>query len=96
LICIRMNFPLLGSSCEYRSMVSFGDTVAIQPAISRFDKLRMNLTYSVVDLVSGQLRATGETGHCFYSTNKKRPVSLEKELPDLYEIFLRIYYSQKG
>lgn len=82
-----VDFALLALSCEYKSMVRFGDTVNILMSITALTPTQMTIRYEVTDAVSGKLRTTGETRHCYYDSAKKRPVSLKKVLPELYELF---------
>jgi len=81
-----VDFAVLGVSCEYKSMVRFGDTVKIYMSVIALDATKLTIAYRVVDEETNQLRATGESRHCFFSAIKKRPVPLKKELPELYEL----------
>jgi acyl-CoA thioester hydrolase len=78
--------PVLGVSCDYKSMVHFDDTVEITSAITAFDGTRMTVSYRVTDVATGILRTLGESRHCFLRGG--RPVSLKKAMPELYELFL--------
>lgn len=82
-----IDFALLGLSCEYKSMVSFGDTVNIEVSISALTVTKMTVHYQITDAVTGKLRTTGESIHCYFDSNRKRPVSLKKVLPELYDLF---------
>ena len=82
-----IDFALLAVHCEYKSMVRFGDTVNIQVTLSELTEVRMVISYEIRDAKSNKLCTAGKTEHCFYSSNKKRPVSLKKEIPELYELF---------
>jgi len=86
-----IEIPVLEVACEYKIMLCYEDTVRIMMRFTRMDATRMNIAYEVYNEETGQLCATGETKHCFYSSLKKRPVSLPKALPALYEVFLREY-----
>ena len=85
-----IDFAVLGVSCDYKSMIRFGDTVKIYMEVSEFTALKMTVKYKVVDIKSDEIRATGESKHCYYHSQKKRPVSLKKELPKLYDLFTAI------
>ena len=85
-----IDFAVLGVTCDYKSMVRFGDTVKIYMDVSEFTALKMTVKYKVVDAKSDEIRATGESRHCYYHREKKRPVSLKKELPKLYDLFTEI------
>lgn len=81
--------PVLYISCEYKSMVRFGDAVRIRASIAELTGSRMTVRYRVEDGRSGELRAAGESRHCFIN-KEGRPVSLKKAIPALYELFLSV------
>ena len=83
-----IDFAVLSVSCVYKSMIRFGDTVQIYMNLSTMEPFRMTIEYRVVNTVTGELCATGESKHCYYQSFKKRPVSLKKELPELYKILV--------
>jgi len=82
-----IDFLTLEVQCEYKSMVRFGDTINIHLTLSDLKHVTMTVNYQVLDAGSGELRALGKTRHCFYHGEQKRPVSLKKNMPDLYELF---------
>ena len=82
-----LNAAMLSVSCEYKSMVRFGDTLRIEACIHMFNGVKMRIVYRVYDDATGALRTTGMTHHCFI-TAQGRPVSLQKCAPDIYA-FLR-------
>ncbi|MFT4007855.1 MAG: acyl-CoA thioesterase [Lacrimispora sp.] len=88
-----IDFALLSISCEYKSMVHFGDTINIQVSISALTASKMTVRYKMTDSVTGKLRTVGESTHCYFDANKKRPVSLKKVLPELYDLFASLYAS---
>lgn len=90
-----IDFALLSISCEYKSMVHFGDTINIQVSISALTASKMTVQYKMTDSVTGKLRTVGESTHCYFDANKKRPVSLKKVLPELYDLFASLYASEQ-
>ncbi|MCL2633226.1 MAG: acyl-CoA thioesterase [Oscillospiraceae bacterium] len=84
-----VDIALIGLSCEYKSMVRFGESVVIYARIVMLTNSRMTVTYEVRDSKSDVLRSIGETRHCFLDGKSKRPVSLKKVLPELNELFVR-------
>jgi acyl-CoA thioester hydrolase len=77
--------PVLGVSCEYKSSVRFNEQVIILPKLAFFNGIKMTIEYLVFDANTRQLRAAGESKHCFVSKDFK-PVSLKKDYPEMYEI----------
>jgi acyl-CoA thioester hydrolase len=68
-------------------MVRFGETVEIKASITELTNARMYVKYEVRDVKTNELRTTGETRHCFWDSERKRPVSLKKVLPELCALF---------
>jgi acyl-CoA thioester hydrolase len=86
---IGIDFALVSLSCEYKSMVRFGEAVNITAQITELKNARMTVEYEIADSESGEIRTTGKTLHCFLDRNIKRPVALKKALPELYELFIK-------
>jgi len=80
-----IDFAVLSLNCEYKSMVCFADTLEIAVSIKELETMKMTIEYKITDSVTGELRATGKTEHCYYDREKKRPTSLKKAVPELYE-----------
>lgn len=81
-----MDFVLMGISCTYRSMVRFGDTVSIEIKISQLHPAMMTIAYIMTDAKTGALRCEAESRHCCYDRNLKRPVAMNRALPEIYAI----------
>lgn len=82
-----IDFAVLSVTCDYISMVRFGNIVKIHMTISALTASKLTIKYKVIDAEDGQIRATGESRHCCYHNRRQRPVSLKKELPELYGLF---------
>lgn len=85
-----VDFAVLGITCDYRSMVRFGEEVDILCSITLLTASRMTVRYTVTDAATGTLRTTGESRHAYVDGATKRPVSLKKRLPELYEMFTEL------
>ena len=81
-----VEFAVLDVYCNYKSMVRFGDIVSIHITLSELSDMSINANYQILDTDSGETRALGKTRLCFYDKHKKRPVSLKKIIPELYEL----------
>ncbi|WP_066719157.1 acyl-CoA thioesterase [Clostridium sp. Marseille-P299] len=88
---VGIDFALLGISCEYRSMTKFNETVEISVKITELTPFKMTIQYQVTDAVTHVVRAVGESKHCYYDGVRKRPTSLKKALPELYDMFMDVY-----
>ena len=81
-----IDIALTDISCHYKTMTRFGETIAIETAITRLTPARMELSYRMTDAETGALHATGTSSHFFYDRNQGRPVALKKALPELYQL----------
>ncbi len=72
--------PVLEVSCQYKSMVHFGDWVLIKVGIESYNGIRLVLSYRIEDKKSGELRTVGTSQHCFLDRSG-RPISLKKSYP---------------
>jgi len=81
--------PVLAASCEYKSSVRYGETVAIIPKVEAYTGLRLTLSYRIEDARSGELRAIGETRHAFLNRDFK-PAPLKRNHPDVDTLMRRL------
>ncbi len=72
--------PVLSVQCTYKSMVHFGDVVKIIPKVEKYNGIKLELSYQVLDKQSGEVRTTGTSSHCFLNKDG-RPLSLKKVSP---------------
>lgn len=76
--------PVLSVQCDYKSMTHFGDRVAIEVKLTYFKGLKYELSYTMRDEKTQEIRATGSSKHC-YLRKDGHPANIKKELPALYE-----------
>ena len=81
-----IDIALTDISCHYKTMTRFGETMAIETAITKLTPARMELSYRMTDAETGALHAAGTSSHFFYDRNQGRPVALKKALPELYQL----------
>lgn len=79
--------PVLSASCDYKTMVHYNDIVDIYTKITRFNGVKMFLSYRAMDHETGELRCSGETSHCFLDKEYK-PIRMKRSYPELYEILM--------
>ena len=87
-----IDFAVTDVSCAYRSMTRFGETVAITMAVQALSPAKLQLSYKMVNVETGELRAEGTSGHFFYDRAKARPVALKKALPELWHLLESLYH----
>lgn len=79
--------PVLSVNCEYKASVRFNEKVYILPKIEYFNGIKMIIGYNIIDAETKQIRANGESVHCFVTTDFK-PVSLKKDHREMYDTLL--------
>lgn len=78
--------PVLEVTCKYRSMVRYGEEVYIIPKVEQFNGIRMGISYQIFDAITGELRTTGESKHCFIDS-RYRPISILKVKKEMFDIY---------
>lgn len=79
-----IQIPVLGVTCQYHSMVRFGDSVKIIPRLTKISPARFSVSYEIRDVVTDELRTTGTSDHCFIKSDGTL-ISLKKENKDMYD-----------
>ena len=85
--------PVLEISCQYRTMVHFDDHILIRVRMKAYNAIRMILSYEMRDKATGELRAAGESSHCFLN-REGHPVSLKRTYPTWDEAFQKARATQ--
>jgi acyl-CoA thioester hydrolase len=78
--------PVLTSGCKYISPLVFDEPFAVYPLITKFNGVKLELTYKIVSRRTGKLCAEGYSSHCFTDTNLK-PLRTKTKYPEIYELF---------
>ena len=81
--------PVLAVACEYKSMTRFGDTVDIHTEITKYDGIRLELSYEITDHTTRELRCRGSSKNCFMEKEGGNLVSLKKSRPTFHTVFMK-------
>lgn len=76
--------PVMSVTCNYHSMVHFGESVIVKLRVEKFNGIKIEMAYEIVDEKTGELRTTGTSTHCFID-NEGKLLSLKKSRPEMYE-----------
>ncbi len=74
--------PVLSIEVEYHSMVHFEDVVVIETKLTKYNGIKMEVSYRMTDKETGELRTTAKSSHCFLNRSGK-PISLKRSYPEL-------------
>ena len=54
----------------------------IEPRITKYNGIKMEVEYRMTDKATGELRTTGTSSHCFLNRSG-RPISLKRSYPEI-------------
>ena len=81
--------PVTEVSCNYLISARYDDLLEITPILTQYTGVRMGFRYEVRLHGSGELAATGTSGHCFLDQSR-RPISLKRRAPELHRMFTEL------
>ena len=76
--------PVLFVECNYIKPLRFGDVFRVEPKLTKYTGLKMEVSYEIYHEKTDELVTTGKTGHCFLYPDMK-PVRMKRDFPDIYE-----------
>lgn len=77
--------PLYEITCRFKSPAKYEDEIGVITSLKELSRVRLILSYEVINRKNNTLLATGETLHAF--TDKDlRPLNAEKAVPDIYAL----------
>lgn len=81
--------PVLSAECHYLLPLYYNDSIEIHSQVTKFDGIKMELSYEIYKENESSLCTKGHTGHCFLDKNMK-PFRMKKLYPGLYNRFKEI------
>lgn len=75
--------PVVGINIEYKKTTTFGDTVEIHTSVKKYNGVKLELSYRIINQETGELAATANSSHCFIKDETL--CSLKKADPQLHE-----------
>lgn len=76
--------PVMFVDCQYLQPLLYGDSVEIHTHMTRFDGIKMEISYEIYKGEDPILCTTGRSGHCFLDQEMK-PVRMKRRYPDIYQ-----------
>lgn len=78
--------PVLSVESKFVRPLRYGDTFAVYPCVTRFNGVRLELSYKVVNRTNGELCNESKSSHCFTDESLK-PIRLKLKYPEIYKVF---------
>ncbi len=87
--CEGYTIPTLEVNCKYKSHVTSGDILIIEPYITEYNGIRMTVKYNVIEAKNKNTVIEAYTIHCFTDKNLK-PINMKKKNIEIYNKFKEI------
>lgn len=75
--------PVTFAECKYLIPLHFDDEVVIHTRMTKYDGIKMEVSYEIYRTDTEELCTTGKTGHCFLDRELK-PIRMKRQYPDLF------------
>lgn len=73
--------PVVSVECHYEHPSVYGDEISIDVAVEAYTGVKLLLTYTMHNMTSGVVVATGRSCNCYVDQNGT-PISVKKYFPD--------------
>ena len=77
--------PVIGVECNYKRPTTFGDEIRIKVAIVEYGRVKLTVSYEMVNTKTEEIVCVGKSHHCFVNT-EGRPIALAKQNPEYDEL----------
>lgn len=81
--------PVIGVECDYKRPTTFGDEIRIEVAIVEYRRVKLSVSYKMVNTKTEETICVGKSHHCFVNA-ESRPIVLAKQYPE-YDELLKAY-----
>lgn len=91
---LQMDYPTIEASgimipvtfvdCQYLKPLRYGDEMKIESKLTKYNGIKMEVSYEIYNNKTGELCTTGKSGHCFLYPDMK-PVRMKRDFPELYQ-----------
>lgn len=76
--------PVTFVDCQYLKPLRYGDEMKIESKLTKYNGIKMEVSYQIYNNKTGELCTTGKSGHCFLYPDMK-PVRMKKDFLELYQ-----------
>ena len=75
--------PVTFAECRYLVPLRFDEEITIHTRMTKYDGIKMEVSYEVYKTGKGELCTTGKTGHCFLD-KELQPIRMKRRYPELF------------
>ena len=77
--------PVISIECDYKRATTFGDEIRIDVAIAEYKRIKLSVSYTMVNAKTGEIVCSGKSHHCFVNS-EGRPIALARQYPEYDEL----------
>lgn len=77
--------PVIGIECDYKRATTFGDEIRIEVAIAEYKRIKLSVSYTMVNTKTEEIVCIGKSHHCFVNS-EGRPIALARQYPEYDEL----------
>ena len=78
--------PILSVNSKYKNGSTFGDSIEIKTSVTKYNGVKITISYVMKKVGTDEMVATGDTELCFINLNTRKPIILKKENKELDEM----------
>lgn len=71
--------PILSVNCKYKNGSTFGDSIEIKTKVTKYNGVKITISYEMTNIKTKEIVATGDTELCFINLKTRKPIILKKE-----------------
>ncbi len=83
--------PVMFVDCQYLQPLLYGDQFVVSTCMTKFDGIKMEISYEIHKENGKVLCTTGHSGHCFLDKEMK-PVRMKRYYPEIYTKLKEMLY----
>ena len=84
--------PVIGIECDYKRPTGFGDEIRIEVAIAEYKRVKLSVSYTMVNTKTGEVVCICKSHHCFVNT-EGRPIALSRQYAE-YDELLKMHLTE--
>ena len=77
--------PVIGVECDYKRPTTFGDKIRIKVAIVEYGRVKLTVSYKMINTKTEEIVCAGKSHHCFVNT-EGRPIALARQNTEYDEL----------
>ena len=81
--------PVIGIECDYKRPTTFGDELRIQVGIVEYKRIKLSLSYTMINTKTEEIVCVGKSHHCFMNATG-RVIALTGRYPKYDELLKRL------